>query len=116
MSEIRVQRTKHTLFFHFSWVKNNVKLVVELMFTPIQAPSKEIPSASIIKIGSMKVVAKTRVATRYLKGLAPLTSIASICSVTFIEPISAPMLLDIFPAKINAAITGPISRIIAMSP
>ena len=39
------------------------------------------------------------------------TSIASICSVTRIEPNSAPMPEPTFPAQINAVITGPISLI-----
>ena len=55
----------------------------------------------------MRVVANTLVTTRYLKGLVPETSIASICSVTFIEPNSAPILLPILPANISAVITGP---------
>jgi hypothetical protein len=50
-----------------------------------------------------------RVTTRYCTGLAPDTSIASICSVTFILPSSAPMLDAILPAQIMAVITGPIS-------
>ena len=57
----------------------------------------------------MNVDASTRVTTRYLNGFVPLTSIASICSVTFIEPSSAPILLPIFPAKMSAVMTGPIS-------
>jgi hypothetical protein len=36
---------------------------------------------------------------------------ASICSVTFIEPNSAPIPEAIFPAQIKAVITGAISRI-----
>jgi len=57
------------------------------------------------------VAASTRVTTKNLMGLVDDTSIASICSVTFIEPSSAPMPEPIFPAQIKAVITGPISRI-----
>jgi len=39
------------------------------------------------------------------------TSMASICSVTFIEPNSAPIPDEIFPAQIRAVITGAISLI-----
>ena len=39
------------------------------------------------------------------------TSIASICSVTFIEPNSAPIPEAIFPAQISAVTTGAISLI-----
>ncbi|MNT13631.1 hypothetical protein D3C72_1486070 [compost metagenome] len=64
------------------------------------------------KTGSIKVVAMIRVTTKYLKGLVPDTSIASICSVTRIEPSSAPIPEPILPAQIKAVIIGPISRII----
>jgi hypothetical protein len=47
----------------------------------------------------INVAANTLVTTRYLKGFVPLTSIASICSVTFIDPSSAPILEPIFPAN-----------------
>src|SRR6185312_2649503 len=51
------------------------------------------------------------VTTRYRKGLMAETSMASICSVTFMDPSSAPILELIFPAQITAVITGPISLI-----
>ena len=57
------------------------------------------------------VAAKTRGTTKNLIGFVDDTSIASICSLTFILPNSAPMLDAIFPAHISAIITGPISRI-----
>lgn len=52
------------------------------------------------------VVAKTRLTTKYLKGLVAETSIASICSLTFIDPNSAPMLEPTLPAEINAVSKG----------
>src|SRR6187399_64267 len=61
--------------------------------------------------GNISVVAITLVTTKNLNGLVPETSIASICSVTFMDPNSAPMLEPILPAQIKAVITGPISRI-----
>src|SRR6187397_2496717 len=69
------------------------------------------PSANTTKRGTMSVVASTLVTTKYLYGLMADTSIASICSVTFMEPNSAPIPEEIFPAQINAVITGAISRI-----
>src|SRR5882724_7694938 len=66
-------------------------------------------SAKITSNGTMHVVASTLVTTRYLYGLIADTSIASICSVTFMEPSSAPIREPIFPAHISAVITGPIS-------
>src|ERR1700750_2646626 len=64
----------------------------------------------------VKVVAITLVQTRNLKGLVPDTSIASICSVTRMEPISAPMLDPTFPAAIRAVTNGANARIIAIEP
>ena len=62
------------------------------------------------RTGTIMVDAKTRVTTKYLKGLVPDTSMASICSVTRIEPNSAPMPEPILPAQINEVTTGVISR------
>jgi len=61
------------------------------------------------------VVASTLVTTRYLKALTPDTSIASICSVTFMDPNSAPMLDPTFPAQIRAVTNGASARIMAMA-
>ncbi len=47
------------------------------------------------------VAASTLVLTKNLKGLVADTSMASICSVTRIEPSSAPMLEPTFPAAIS---------------
>ena len=51
-----------------------------------------------ISIGNIKTQAVTLVNTRYLYGLEAETSIASICSVTFIAPSSAPILEPTLPA------------------
>ena len=52
------------------------------------------------------VAAITRVVTRNLNGLVADTSIASICSVTRIEPSSAPILEPTFPAAIREVRSG----------
>jgi hypothetical protein len=65
-------------------------------------------------IGIEMVVAVTRVTTRYLKGLIADTSMASICSVTFIDPSSAPIPDPTLPAQIIAVTSGPNALIIAM--
>ena len=67
-------------------------------------------SARTTSSGSIRMVLHTRVTTRYLNGFVPLTSMASICSVTFMLPNSAPMLEPMRPAQMSAVITGPISR------
>src|SRR6201996_8035817 len=62
----------------------------------------------------VNVVASTLVQTKNLNGLVPDTSIASICSVTRIEPSSAPMLEPTLPAAIKAVTSGARARIIAI--
>ena len=68
-----------------------------------------------INNGTIQVVASTRVTTRNLKGLVADTSIASICSVTFMEPSSAPMFDPTFPAVMRPVTNGANARIIAMA-
>ncbi|MDB5109759.1 MAG: hypothetical protein JWR67_873, partial [Mucilaginibacter sp.] len=68
----------------------------------------------VAKIGIVNVVAITRVHTKNLNGFVPDTSMASICSVTRMEPSSAPMLEPTLPAAINAVTKGASARIIAM--
>ena len=60
------------------------------------------------------MVAMTRETTRYLKGFMAETSIASICSVTRMEPNSAPMPEPTLPAQINAVTNGPNAFIMAI--
>jgi len=62
----------------------------------------------------MRVVANMRVTTKNLNGLTADTSIASICSVTFMEPSSAPIPEPTFPAQISAVTNGPIALIRAI--
>src|SRR6478672_8003367 len=61
------------------------------------------------------MVASTRVTTRNLNGLTPDTSIASICSLTFIDPNSAPIFDPTFPAPINAVTSGANALMIAIA-
>ena len=68
----------------------------------------------LTSIGSIIVIAKTLVLTRYLNGWVEETSIASICSVTFMEPNSAPILDPTFPEITRAVSNGARARIMAM--
>jgi len=79
------------------------------MFSTMADPNIATVSPKKTKTGNIKVVAKIRVTTKYLNGFVPETSIASICSFTRIEPISAPIPEPILPAQIKAVIMGPIS-------
>src|SRR6185503_959894 len=65
-------------------------------------------------MGITNVVAITRVQTKNLNGFVPDTSIASICSVTRIEPNSAPMLEPTLPEAISAVTSGANARMMAM--
>src|SRR5438477_669013 len=68
----------------------------------------------MVKRGTIKVVASTRVTTKNLNGFTAETSIASICSVTFIEPSSAPICEPTLPAQINEVIKGASAFTMAM--
>src|SRR3982751_3398998 len=67
-----------------------------------------------INNGTIQVVDNTRVTTRNLNGLVADTSMASICSVTFMEPSSAPIFDPTFPAVIRPVTRGASALIIAM--
>jgi len=73
---------------------------------PITTPQK---SAARVRSGSIRMQAATRVAARYLKGSTAEASIASICSVTFIDPSSAPMPAPTRPLTTRPVMTGPVS-------
>src|SRR5690606_32089130 len=62
----------------------------------------------------MVVVAMIRVEIKNFVGFVPETSMASICSVTFIELSSAPICDPTFPEAINAVTKGAKARTIAM--
>src|SRR5688500_90327 len=66
----------------------------------------EIKAENNISAGIISVVAPMRVFTKYLNGLVADTSMASICSVTRIDPNSAPMPEPTLPALINAVTSG----------
>jgi hypothetical protein len=80
---------------------------------PAIAPKIDI-RAKYLFILARKLIIITLVTTRNLNGLAPETSMASICSETFIKPNSAPILDPTFPAAIRAVISGGRARTIAM--
>src|SRR5690606_5482677 len=98
-----------------TWTKNVPRLTISLAFTLKKEPINPTKSVYITNMGIMNVVASTLVTTRYLKGLVAETSMASICSVTFMDPSSAPMLEPTFPAAIRAVTRGPIALTIAMA-
>ena len=60
------------------------------------------------------VVASIRVTAKYLNGLTADTSMASICSVTFIEPNSAPILEPTLPEQISEVTKDAKARTIAI--
>src|SRR5690606_41619886 len=95
--------------------KKVVRLTFSLTFTFRKDPIKPTKSVYMTRIGIIKVVANTLVTTKYLNGLVADTSMASICSVTFIDPSSAPMLDPTLPAAINAVTKGPMALTIAMA-
>src|SRR6185312_14871388 len=66
-------------------------------------------------MGNISVVANTLLTTKNLKGFTAETSIASICSVTFMEPNSAAIFEPTLPAQINAVTKGANARIIAIA-
>ena len=95
-------------------IKKLVKLVNSFECTFKYAPIIPTKPVYKTKTGIMKVIAKIRLTTKNLKGFVADTSIASICSVTFIEPNSAPIFEPTFPAAIKAVISGAIVLMIAI--
>src|SRR3546814_5933765 len=65
-------------------------------------------------MGMPMVVANTRLTTKKLNGLVPDTYMASICSVTFMEPSSAPICEPTLPDAIKAVTSGASARMMAM--
>ena len=88
---------------------NALKVTFSSMLSATIEPKKLNASPTITNNGTSRVVASTRVATTNPSGLVPETSIASICSETFMAPISAAMPELIFPEHSNPVITGPTS-------
>src|ERR1043165_7616506 len=93
---------------------NKAKEVLSLACTSRYEPHNPNPAKKHINTGIMMVVANIRDTTRNLKGLVADTSIASICSVTFIEPSSAPICEPTLPAHISAVTSGARARIMAI--
>ena len=63
----------------------------------------------MVRKNSMKVAAPTRGVINFLVGSVPRARMASICSVTIIEPSSLAMPEEFRPATINPVISGPSS-------
>ena len=64
----------------------------------------------MVRKNSMKAVAPTRGVTSFLVGSVPRARMASICSVTIMEPSSLAMPEALRPATISPVISGPSSR------
>jgi hypothetical protein len=72
-------------------------------------------SIMIVSTGIAIISAMMRVTARYLNESTAFASSASICSVTFIAPISAPMPAPTRPATSSPAVNGPVSRMSAIA-
>ena len=94
--------------------KNARKPVCSFAYTFMKEPIMPTNAEYNISTGCINVEAIIRVTTKNLKGLVAETSIASICSVTRIEPNSAPILEPTFPAVIKAVTNGANARTTAM--
>ena len=73
---------------------------------PVMMPQK---SAARVSSGIMRMQATMRVKASSLYAFTPEASIASICSVTLMEPSSAPMPAPTRPQTTRAVMTGPVS-------
>ena len=89
-------------------------LVFSFLCTLRKEPPNPTKALYMTKTGIINVLAITRVITKNLKGLIADTSMASICSVTFIDPSSAPNRELTLPAQINAVIDGANALMIAI--
>ena len=77
------------------------------MTKPPVSPTR---SEMMLRKNSMTTLAMTRGVTSFLVGSTPMARMASICSVTFMEPSSLAMPLELRPATIRPVSTGPSSR------
>ncbi len=80
---------------------------VEATTAPAKRPKT---SASAVSAGITSRQASSRGVTNFLMGSAPSAAMASICSVTRIEPSSAVMPEPMRPPTVSAVSTGPSSR------
>src|ERR1700722_2187243 len=76
----------------------------------IRPPASPTRSEMMLRKNSMNTVAVTRGVTSFLMGSVPRARMASICSVTTIDPSSLAMPEEFRPATINPVSTGPSSR------
>src|SRR5688572_5657981 len=72
-------------------------------------------SAMVVSSGSARMHARMRVTARNLNESTATASSASICSVTFMAPSSAPMPAPTRPATSRAVMSGPVSRTSAIA-
>ena len=72
-------------------------------------------SMTVVSSGIAMMQAMMRVTARNLNASTATASSASICSVTFIAPSSAPMPAPTRPATSSAVVSGPVSRMSAMA-
>src|SRR5665213_3604787 len=108
------ENTSRKLIVAKPLLKKLIKLVASFACTLKKEPINATKPQYNPNMGTVIVQASTRVVTKYLNGLIAETSIASICSVTFIEPNSAPMLEPTFPAQIKAVTNDANALTIAM--
>ena len=87
----------------------------EAAFSARKPPRIPAKSINVVSSGTAMMQARMRVTARYLKELTAVASSASICSVTFIAPSSAPMPAPTRPDSSSPAVSGPVSRIIAIA-
>ena len=78
----------------------------------MKPPVSPTRSEMMLRKNSMTTVATTRGVTSFFEGSTPIARMASICSVTFMEPSSLAMPLEFRPATIKPVSTGPSSRTI----
>ena len=76
----------------------------------MKPPTMPTKSAMMVSSGSMTAVAIRRGVTSFCIGSVPSARMASICSVTFMEPSSLAMPVELRPATMMAVSTGPSSR------
>src|SRR6266404_3292812 len=78
----------------------------------MKPPVRPTRSEMMLRKNSITTVATTRGVTSFFNGSTPMARMASICSVTFMEPSSLAMPLELRPATIKPVSTGPSSRTI----
>ena len=101
-----------SLYFTVSMTLRRYQFAVRCRFATAMIRPPRIPTKleTIVSTGNMIVVASTFGTTSFLIGLVASARSASICSVTFIVPISAVMPAPTLPPTMRDIITGASSR------